>query len=250
MKIIGLIFIIGVNAIFATTISFFGCKDNVVDPGIFEMVAPWSIDYDDQHFWISDDSLSVIFKLTPDKRIVSFFNLPDMKIGGITSDGDYLWVLRDKTIVTDTTELYIYKVSKLNGNVSDSIIVHLPHTVEMSLFDICYFRTKLFISFNGGWGPCIFEINPNTKKLEREFCCSHPCGLSIINEELWCVRNNREDGCGNYLVKLSFSNDFIEEEFDTKISLEYFASDFVYNNNQLTIIDRDSKVLRTVPYNL
>ena len=152
MKIIRLIFIIGVNAILATTISFFGCKDNVVDPGIFEMAAPWSIDYDDQHFWISDDSLSVIFKLTPDKRIVSFFNLPDMKIGGITSDGDYLWALRDKTIVTDTTELYIYKVSKLNGNVSDSIIVHLPHTVEMSLliFGILGQNFSYFLMGDGG----------------------------------------------------------------------------------------------------
>ncbi|MBU0561236.1 MAG: hypothetical protein KJ799_04940 [Bacteroidetes bacterium] len=243
-----LIFIFYYSLILAAAISFSGCKDSVVNPPDLKMISPWSITYDNEYLWVSDDSLSAIFKINSENKVVSAYHLPNKKIRGITSDGAYLWVLTKKFVIADKSKFSIYRVNKSNGSISDSIIINLSTSIEANLFDVCYYNSKLYVSFYGGWGACIFEINPISRELERELCCAHPCGLAIINEELWCIRMNREDGCGNYMVKLSFTTDLVEENIETKKSFEYFVSDFVYKDNQLVLIDRDSNLLKTVPF--
>ena len=106
--------------------------------------------------------------------------------------------------------------------------------------------TTLYVSFDGGWGPSLFEIDPVTKELGSALCCAHPGGLGVTEEELWCIRTNREDGCGNRIIKLSFPGDFVEENWDSEIPLDFFASDFSRRNNQLILTDRDSKTIRSI----
>jgi len=249
MKMKGLIIILCCSLLFVVAISFYGCKDSVVNPTNDTMISPWSIAYDNEFYWVSDDSISVIFKMNSENKIVLSYHLLNKKIKGITSDGAFLWAISNKLLKADKPKLTIYKIAKTSGNISDSIIINIATLSEIDLYDICYYNSKLYVSFNGGWGPCLFEINHVTKELERQLCCAHPCGLAKIDGEMWCVRMNREDGCGNSIVKLSFTNDFVNENIETKKSLTYFASDFTYANNQLIIVDRDSKRLKVFPFN-
>ena len=97
----------------------------------------------------------------------------------------------------------IYQLDKTNGAKLDSIcIVGSSVSIQSSdLWGLCFYNDKLYISFNGGWGPCLIKVNPENKEYE-ELCCTHMCGMEVINDTVWAVRHNSPESTGNLIEEI------------------------------------------------
>ena len=130
-----------------------------------------------------------------------------------------LWVVNDFA-VNDTVIYYpslndsgiykIYSILKIDinkGTIIDSIKFRASAVntgISNFIWGIGSFQSNLYVSYNGGWGSCTFEIDPATKKATAYLCCAHPCGFTTINNNLWCVRMNSSNGPGNAIRELGF----------------------------------------------
>lgn len=56
------------------------------------------------------------------------------------------------------------------------------------LTGLSYYDSSLFVSYNGGWGSCMYRVETGNNHI-TELCCAHPSGMETINGELWEVRS-------------------------------------------------------------
>ncbi len=181
--------------------------------------SPWGFTYDGENFWISDDSLSCIYKIDSEGSIIKTYQFTNLKLKGMTFHENELWVVNDFAV--DDTVIYypslndsgiykIYSILKIDinkGTIIDSIKFRdsaVNTGISNFIWGIGSFQSNLYVSYNGGWGSCTFEIDPATKKATAYLCCAHPCGFTTINNNLWCVRMNSSNGPGNAIRELGF----------------------------------------------
>lgn len=221
---------------------------------------PRAIVYDSPYFWISSRSSPALYKVDRDMRIVDSIAPGFGKVSGITFKDQELWVLRD-SIAGDTlivtwdsvTGKYdsirdgisrIYEIDPETGGAKDSIRLGFYSSTDSSfLWGIVWYKTHFFISFNGGWGPCIFSIDPITGQTTY-MCCPHPAGMKVINGEFWCVRNTAGNGLGRCLAILKTNESSssaimgISEQY--RYDLAFNASDLAYDGFNLWLVDPDN----------
>jgi hypothetical protein len=230
--------------------------------------SPWGLTFDGENFFHSTDSLGVIYKMNPDGLVLDTYSFPNTCLKGMTFHGDDLWVVNDIAIddtvvytpwshsLNDSSKYGIYSILKIdaeNGIISDSIRFMYPSAGigKMDhIWGIGSYKSKLYVSYNGGYGPCTLEIDPLTKQVTEELCCAHPCGLSNINNNLWCVRMNSVTGPGNSIRELDFfywNNDPTEtglKEKDTRYELDCYATDLTFDGENIWICDYSNKKIK------
>ena len=254
MKKIGaLIFLIGVMLLFT-------CKENLPPANPYEPVSPWGITYDGGNLFVTDDSLSMVYKLDLELNLEDSFTVLKPYIRGITFLDDKLWIISDSSVGDSIGDFllydryYIYGIDRYNGTIIDSIPMLIPQSGIPDgnfLWGIGSFNSFLYISYNGGWGPCTYVVNPQTEKLEDDLCCAHPCGFTVVNDTLWCVRMNSMQGPGNFLVPLELVENNVDgfdlsEIQSQRYDLEFFATDIAYDGQDIWIVDRDSCLIRRI----
>ena len=230
---------------------FVSCKngDNM-PPNPYDPVNPWGITYDGENLWVTDDSLNMIYKLDLELDLKDSFALSKGYIRGIAAHDDGLWIVSDSAVGDSAGYpiFNIYKIGKLNGTIIDSIRIKLTFTnpIEYNfLWGITGFNSNLYVSYNGGWGPCMFEINPQSGEI-RTLCCPHPCGFTVINDTLWSVRMNSVEGPGNSLLPISVSASGASEIRSLRYELEFYASDLAFDGDDVWVVDRDSSIIRKI----
>jgi hypothetical protein len=234
---------------------FIACNiENNLPPNLYDPVSPWGITYDGENLWVTDDDLSMIYKLDLELDLKDSFALSKGYLRGITSHDDGLWIVSDSSvgnaIVGDSISLYevnvyyIYEIDKSNGMIIDSIRVQasFSNTIEGDyLLGIVSFNSYLYVSYNGGFGPCMFEINPQSKEVVRSLCCAHPLGMTVINDTLWCAR----DGSVILVPIRVFDNE--TNEIDAlRYELGFQATDLAYDGENVWVVDRGSSLIRKI----
>ncbi len=218
---------------------------------------PWGLTYDGKNFYLSDDSLGMVYRINKEGTVLNTLRFPDKHLKCMTFYKNDLWVVNDR-IVGDTTvfrpssndsgiyKIYsILKVDTASGTISDSIFIvaSAVNTPAINfIWGIGSHESKLYVSYNGGWGPCTFEIDPNTKKITNHLCCAHPGGFSSIGASLWCIRENRSDGTGNTLCELSFVNSL--NELEPYFNFDCYASDLTFDGEYIWICDNTNKKIK------
>jgi hypothetical protein len=240
--------------------SFFTCKENLPPANPYEPVSPWGITYDGENLWVTDDSLSMIYKLDLELNLEDSFTVSKPYIRGITFLDDKLWITSDSSVGDSMGDLllydkyYIYGIDRFNGTIIDSILISMLQSSIPDgnfLWGIGSFNSYFYISYNGGWGPCTYEVDPQTGEIRKNLCCAHPCGFTVVDDTLWCVRVNSNEGPGNFLVPLELIENGVGgidlREIDSqRYDLEFFATDIAYDGEDVWVVDRDSCAIRKI----
>jgi len=230
---------------------FISCKDeDNLPPNPYDPVSPWGITYDGENLWVTDDSLSMIYKLDLELNVEDSFALSKGYIRGITSHDDGLWIVSDSAVGDSMGYLifYIYEINGSNGAIIDSIRIKLTFTNPIDyncLWGIGSFNSNLYVSYNGGYGPCMFEINPQSGEI-KTLCCPHPCGFTVISDTLWSVRMNSMEGPGNSLLPISIYANGASEITSLRYELGFYATDLAFDGEDVWVVDRDSSLIRKI----
>jgi hypothetical protein len=173
---------------------------------------PWGLTYHDGWFWASDCENGNIVRFHRYADGFSIIKTPRKHITGLTFEGDYLWILSDEwdTIAfpyLSSQKALLFKLDPETGNVLDTLLVpyyfwtgrkdstiytengiaYYPYRYLMGL---SYHDSSLFVSYNGGWGPCMYRVEISNNHI-TELCCPHPAGMETIEEELWAIRDQQ-----------------------------------------------------------
>ncbi len=211
---------------------------------------PWGVTWHGDHFWICDAENGNIVRLHKYQEDLFILKAPRKHITGLTFQGDYLWVLSDEWDTISLPHLcsmnaLMWKLDPETGEVLDSLLVpysNFPTIEDKFLLGVAYHDSCFFVSYNGGWGPCMFRIEENNNR--QELCCAHPAGLEVIDGELWTVRFNNNDGTGNFMVPLMVEDSLNIEDWSRRIDIDFFASDLAYDGQDIWLLDPKAKKLR------
>lgn len=224
---IGMAVSIGLNALLAQ-------KDtlNVIFEFDSPTSNPWGLAFDGTSLWISDHENGQIFKATSTGQILDSIEIKNTKITGIAFVNDTLWTLNteiaeDTIINTSTYPIYnLYQVDKSNGNKIDSIkIIGSVTTLNSGDFwGLEYLKGKFYISYNGGWGPCLIEVDK--AGVANELCCTHLVGMTVVSDSIWAIRQG-----GDMITTTNGTNE------NWKYRINCSATDIAFDGTHFWIVD-------------
>jgi hypothetical protein len=171
---------------------------------------PWGLTYHDGWFWASDAENGNIVRFHRFADGFSIIKAPRKHIKSLTFEGDYLWVLSDEwdTIAfpsLNSQKALLFKLDPQTGDVLDTLLIPyyfrtgpkdstiyadngFVYDPYFYLMGLSYYDSSLFVSYNGGWGPCLYRVEPGNNHITN-LCCAHPAGMETINGELWAIRD-------------------------------------------------------------
>ena len=268
---------------------------------------PWGLTYHDGWFWVSDAENGTIVKLHRFADGFSFINAPRKHITGLTFEGDYLWVLSDEwdTIAfpwMSSQKALLFKLNPENGDVLDTLMVPyyfwtgpndtviykdsliynnengFAYTPYRYLMGLSYHDGSLFVSYNGGWGPCLYQVEIKDNHI-TELCCPHPSGMETVNNELWTVTDQpweviysggtNPDGTvtsgtdpdssnggaswpiipvmSNSILPLIIKDSLAWEDWERQLQFDMYASDLTWDGSNFWLLDPwEKKIKRMV----
>ena len=195
----------------------------------------WGLAYDGANFWISDTENGNVYHTTGEGVVLDSIHFNGAQLKGIAIENDTLWVLNSNvtgdTIIEGSTFPYysLYKADITNKTVLDSIKVVGVYTNSGSgdLWGLCLFEGNFYISFNGGYGPCIIRFNKATH-FQMPLCCTHLSGMTTIKDSIWAIGNGRAvvttDGYDSFYRYYS----------------RIYASDLAYDGDSFWVVDMNS----------
>jgi hypothetical protein len=142
-------------------------------------------------------------------------------------------IIRDTLINTSTYPIYsLYKVDKSNGIKIDSIeiIGSLANLQSGDLWGLEFYNDKFYVSYKGGWGPCLIEIDKENST--NELCCTHLVGITIANDSIWAIRSG-----GNTITTTNGTYEY------WKYRIDCVATDIAYDGVNFWVVDTlDNKI--------
>ena len=224
---------------------FVSCKR--LPPNLYDPVSPWGIACDGENLWVTDDSLGMIYKLGLELNLEDSFAMAKPYIRGIDFIDDKLWIVSDSSVGDSVGgflgKYYIYGIDKSNGAIIDSILILVtPAGMPAGnfLLGIAGVDLNLYISYNGGWGPCMLEINTESGEM-NSLCCAHPLGMTVINDTLWSARFG-----SRFLVPIRVFNNGTSEIDSLRYELGFHATDLAFDGEDVWVVDRDSSLIRKI----
>ncbi|MBN1185848.1 MAG: T9SS type A sorting domain-containing protein [Bacteroidales bacterium] len=270
---------------------------------------PWGLTYKDGWFWASDVENGNIVKFHPYADFVLTLKAPRKHITGLTFEGDYLWVVSDEwdTIAFPwfcSQKALLFKMNAETGEVLDTLLVPyyfwtgpkdsliyidsliyynedgIVHSSYRYLMGLSYHDGSLFVSYNGGWGPCLYRVEISNNHI-TEMCCPHPSGMESVKEELWAIRDHpwevvypwgTRDDNGNVsagsdpdqdgdstiiwpvdpvmrysILPLIIKDSMAYEDWDRQLEFDLYASDLTWDGSNFWLLDPwEKKIKRMV----
>jgi hypothetical protein len=264
---------------------------------------PWGVTYHDGWFWVSDSENGNIIKLNPNLDGFSIIKTPRKHITGLTFEGDYLWVLSDEwdTIAfpwMDSQKALLFKMNPETGEVLDTLLIPyyfwtdpndtviykdsmnygetgFVYSPNMYLKGISYMEPYIYVSYNGGWGTSLIQVDIKTNAI-TELCCTQPSGMETINGELWSVMGSpweviNNDGTvssgsdpdsggdstiawpiipvmRNSILPLILKDSMAWEDWERQLEFDLYASDLTWDGSNFWLLDPwEKKIKRMVP---
>ncbi|MBT3209424.1 MAG: T9SS type A sorting domain-containing protein [Bacteroidetes bacterium] len=196
-------------------------------------VNPWGLTWDGTDLWISDNISGWIYKSSTNGQTLDSIEIENAQITGITFVDDTLWALNTKiiadTLINNSTYsvFSLYKIDKSNGQKIDSISIIGSATNLQSgdLWGLTYYNSKFYITYNGGWGPCLLEIDA-VNYASTDLCCTHLAGMTIANDSIWAIRHG-----GNIITTTNGTEEY------WKYEILFSATDITYDGNNFWVVD-------------
>jgi hypothetical protein len=269
---------------------------------------PWGLTYHDGWFWVSDSENGNIIKLHRYLDGFSIIKAPRKHITGLTFEGDYLWVMSDEwdTIAfpyLNSQKALLFKLNPETGDILDTLLIPYyfwtgpKDTVILKdsliynengiayypyrfLKGLSYYDSSLFVSYNGGWGPCLYRVEISNNHI-TELCCPHPSGMEAVKEELWTIRDqpweivypwditntdstsssgtNPDSGdvtdpwpiepvMRNSILPLIIKDALAWEDWERQLEFDLYASDLTWDGSNFWLLDPwEKKIKRMVP---
>jgi len=259
---------------------------------------PWGVTYHDGWFWVSDAENGNIVKLHRYADGFSIIKAPRKHITGLTFEGDYLWVLSDEwdTIAfpyLSSQKALLFKLDPETGDVLDTLLIpyyfwtgpkdsviytdnRIAYNSNRFLTGLSYNDSSLFVSYNGGWGPCLYRVETSNNHI-TELCCPHPSGMESVNGELWTIRDypweivytdstvvspgydpdSGGDGTiswpvdpvmRNSILPMIIKDSIAWEDWERQLEFDLYASDLTWDGSDFWLLDPwDKKIKRMVP---
>ena len=178
---------------------------------------PRALEFDGTQFWVGSLHSPALYRRDKDFQVVdTVVTLPFARIAGITFKDGKTWIARDSAVAeslvinsnVDSVYYNVYCIYGLseNNSLSDSIRIKASAanaTDTNHLWGLTFLNNHFYVSYNGGWGPCIYKVNPVTKEVTT--LMGHASGMSAINDEWWCVGGVGNDPFGSYLMTMDES---------------------------------------------
>ena len=261
---------------------------------------PWGLTYHDGWFWVSDAENGNIIKLHRYADGFSIIKAPRKHITGLTFEGDYLWVLSDEwdTIAfpwMSSQKALLFKLNPETGDVLDTLLVpyyfwtdpidtviykdsliygdnRIAYYPYRYLKGLSYYDSSLFISYSGGWGTSLIQVNINTNAI-TELCCAQPSGMESVMGDLWSVTDyswgifypdgttsgGTDPDSGNWvdpilpiyrnsIVPLILKDSMAWEDWERQMEFDMYASDLTWDGSNFWLLDPwEKKIKRMVP---
>lgn len=232
---------------------------------------PYGVTYHNGYFWITDAINGDIIRIHKENEGLKKIKAPRKNNTGITFEGEALWVLTDAwdTIAYlhhNLPKTQVYKLDPEDGTVLDSMMVpyyNVPEVSRRFMLGLAYFDASLLVSFNGGWGPCMFRLN----EYFTQVCCAHPSGMEVAGDELWAVRFTgnpdipvcTEDSViadviydesgiawyyGGMISPVSLHDSASMEDWSRAMRFDFYATDLAYDGSNFWLLDPVEKKLK------
>ena len=198
---------------------------------VFEFESPsendWGITYDGTNLWISDVENGTVYKTSTDGIVLDSMTINGAIIKGIEIVNDTLWILNSND--NGESIYFLYQMDMTTGTVYDSVIIDFSYSNRYPgmLWGLCYKSSKFYISYDGGYGPCLLEIDI-TNNTQKYLCCTHLSGLTSIEDSIWAI----------HYGKTIATTDKHETFFEYKINI--YASDLVYDGSSFWVVNMNS----------
>jgi hypothetical protein len=260
---------------------------------------PWGLTYHDGWFWASDCENGNIVRFHRYADAISIIKAPRNHVTGLAFEGNYLWVLSDEwdTIAfpyMSSQKALLFKLDPGTGEVLDTLLVPyyfwtgrkdsiiytengLPYDPYRFLLGVSYHDSSLFVSFNGGWGSCLYRVEPDNNHITY-LCCAHPSGMETIKDELLAIRYPQWDlvypweiinqdssytaGPEPYSVNgpiivpiarssilpLIIKDSLAIEDWDREMDFDFFASDLTWDGTNFWLLDPWDKTIKRMVF--
>lgn len=197
---------------------------------VFEFDSPsendWGITFDGTDLWISDVENGTVYKTATDGTLLDSVTIYGALIKGIEIVDDTLWILNSNF---EGDIYHLYQMNMTSGTINDTILIDFsfPSRYPGMLWGLCYKSSKFYISYDGGYGPCLLELDP-INQTQKYLCCTHLSGLTSIADSIWAIQG------GWYIATTDGHETFYE--YKTNI----YASDLVYDGNSFWVVNMNS----------
>ncbi len=222
---------------------------------------PRALEFDGTQFWVGSLHSPALYRYDKNFQVIdTTAALPFARIAGITFKDGETWIARDSVVAeslvvnpnSDSLYYNIYCIYRLSENnaLSDSIRITASATNANDtnhLSGLTFLNGHFYVSFHGGWGPCMYKVNPDTKEVTELFCSAF--GMSAINDEWWGVSGGIN---GTYLVTMdeSGAEDLRYKIYFNPVDLTYDGSTFWlcdYNNSRICRMNSTSVSVKEKP---
>lgn len=201
---------------------------------------PWGLTCDGNDLFISDSKNGKIYRTTYTGQLLDSIEIENCSLHGLTYFNGSLWAMNtskvgDTLVGTSVYPLFaVYRLEQNTGLKLDSVMVKGPYPSTQSgdFFGICSQNNKLYVSFRGYFGPCLWEYDFSNQQ-GHYLCCTHFLGMTSLNNIIWGIRDN-----GNILSGSDGSAEF------WKFFLPFLSTDITYGSGYFWAVDTVNNMIR------
>ncbi len=203
----------------------------------------WSIEILGDDLLACDSETRMIYKMSSDGYLLDSFPTPALRPRGLARIGNKLWVA-DDSLRQDSTWM-LFECDLTSHITTDSIAYHGIYATHLaSRLGMVAIDSSLYISFNGGFGPCITKLDLTNENQITAICCPHPVGMTTSDGAHWIIRHTQGNPPnGNVIVRLSLNGNFAEEVWEDGFWLPFLASGIVYDGTSFWVNDIETNTI-------
>ncbi len=153
--------------------------------------APYSMEVCRDTLWLSNLHTKHLYACNTTPTLLDSIQTDFRRIVGIACAEGALWVCVDSATGDSAShaKYAIHRIDQQTGETRETISFITDDKIgsEPFLRGMTYYRGRFLVSYHGGWGPCVYVINPSSRAMEAELCCLHPLGMTVIGDTLWMV---------------------------------------------------------------
>ncbi len=206
-----------------------------------------SLTVKDSQLLLLDSEIPCLYSFNLEGGLLDSFDFNISNPGGIAWLGDDLW-LADDSLYSDSLK-YLLKIDPSDGEIVDSLS-YSGYAISTQRFGMTSIDSILLISYDGGWGSCLFEFDLQSGDFSNHLCCPHPIGMTTRNDTIWSVRQTSGQ-TGNLIVPLLIDGSDAIELWSQGFYIDFQTTGIAFDGEYFWINDLESHMIcKMIPYSI